>query len=92
MKNRQLLCAALLTTMGLLMSLWLSHATAQEATVAIAGNHSSVALAGWSHAAGSRELHMVAVLALRNRPEMDELKAQLQQPGSANYHRWLSAA
>jgi hypothetical protein len=54
MKNRQFLCAALLTITGLLMSLRLSHATAQEATVVIAGNHPSVALAGWSHAAGKQ--------------------------------------
>ena len=58
----------------------------------IAGNHPSVALAGWSNAAGNLELHMVAVLALRNRRELNELKAQLQQSGSLNYHRWLSTA
>jgi subtilase family serine protease len=77
---------------GLLMSLRVSHAMSQGSTVAIAGNHPNLALTGWSHAAGDLELHMTAVLALRNQRELAELKTQLQRPGSPNYHKWLSTA
>jgi subtilase family serine protease len=77
---------------GLLMSLRVSDAMSQGSTVAIAGNHPNIALTGWGHAAGDLELHMTAVLALRNQRELDELKTQLQRPGSPNYHKWLSTA
>jgi len=60
--------------------------------VAIAGNHSNFALTGWKPAAGDLKIHMMAVLALRNRRELAELKTQLQKPGSPNYHKWLSTA
>lgn len=98
MTRKGLLAAiAALTIAGLLTSLRLSRAIAsdaiaQGATVAIAGNHPDIALTGWSHAAGGVELHMMAVLALRNPRELAELKAELQKPGSPNYHRWLSTA
>lgn len=35
---------------------------------------------------------MSAVLALRNQAELEELKVQLQQPGSPAYHQWFSIA
>jgi len=73
-------------------SLGLSHALAPGGTVAIAGNHPNIALTGWKPAAGELKIHMTAVLALRNRRELAELKTQLQQPGSPNYHKWLSTA
>ena len=93
MKHKRLLAAiAVLAMAGLLMSLRLSHAMAQGETVAIAGNHPNIALTGWKPAAGDLKLHMMAVLALRNPRELTELKTQLRQPGSPNYHKWLSTA
>jgi hypothetical protein len=55
-----------LTTAALLMSLRVSHATAQEGTAAIAGNHPNIALTGWKPAAGDLKLRIMAVLALRD--------------------------
>ena len=34
----------------------------------------------------------MAVLALRNTEQLEQLKDQLQQPGSPAYHQWLSSA
>jgi Pro-kumamolisin, activation domain len=95
--KRSMAAIAILTTAGLLTSLRFARAAAQGstrqvATVAIAGNHPDVALTGWSRAAGDLELHMTAVLALRNRRELADLKVQLQRPGSPNYHKWLRTA
>jgi hypothetical protein len=43
MKHERLLAAvAVLTTAGLLLSLRLSHATAQEGAVGVAGNHPNI--------------------------------------------------
>ncbi len=92
MKHRRLLpVVAVLMIAGLLMSLRPSHASGGD-TVAIAGDHPKFSLTGWKTAAGHVKIHMMAVLALRNRRELAELKTQLQQPGSANYHKWLSTA
>ena len=92
MKHRRLLpVVAVLMIAGLLMSLRPSHASGGD-TVAIAGDHPKFSLTGWKPAAGDVKIHMMAVLALRNRRELAELKTQLQQPGSANYHKWLSTA
>jgi hypothetical protein len=77
--KRLLTGAAVSTTAVLLTPLRLSHALAPGGTVAIAGNHPNIALTGWKPA-------------LRNRRELAELKTQLQQPGSPNYHKWLSTA
>lgn len=91
MKFKGLLAAvAVVTTAGLLISLGFSRAMTQGAmtqdkTVAIAGNHPDITLTGWKPAPGDLELHMTAVLALRNPRELTELKTQLQQPGSPNY-------
>ena len=85
--KKPLTAAAVLTAAALLMSLRVSHATAQEGTAAIAGNHPNIALTGWKPAAGDLKLHMMAVLALRNPRELAELKTQLLQPRSPNYHK-----
>jgi subtilase family serine protease len=59
----------------------------------IAGNHPKGApVRDWQAAPVGRPLHMTAVLALRNAAELAALKADIQDPGSPTYHKWLSSA
>ena len=46
----------------------------------------------WQPAPPDMQLHLTAMLSLRNQGEMEKLKTQLQQPGSTSYHKWLSSA
>ncbi len=62
-----------------------------QSRAAIVGNHPAGVLAGqWAAAPADLPLQMMAVLALRNTQELEQLKGELQQPGSPNYHQWLS--
>jgi hypothetical protein len=45
----------------------------------------------WQPAPPDMQLHLMAMLSLRNQGEMEKLKTQLQQPGSPSYHKWLSS-
>ena len=61
--------------------------------VALAGNHPAAAsIQTWQPAAADLQLHLMAVLGLRNTHRLEQLKDQFQQPGSPSYHRWLSSA
>ena len=58
----------------------------------VAGNPSAAEIQTWQPAAADFQLHLMAVLGLRNTDQLENLKAQLQQPDSPSYHRWLSSA
>jgi subtilase family serine protease len=63
-------------------------------TAVIAGNHCAEAasLASAGSIAAGRPLRMEITMALRNRPELDRLLRDLQDPSSPEYHRWLTPA
>jgi len=91
-KKLLLAIAALYAFGSLTFSLRQSRAMT-ETTTTIAGNHPDIAMTPrWRGADIGRPLQMTVVLALRNKGELRDLKVQLQQPGSANYHKWLSTA
>ncbi|HEY6420265.1 MAG TPA: S53 family peptidase [Candidatus Binataceae bacterium] len=94
MRHKRLAAVVILQVMvGLLFSLRVSRAMTEAATIKIAGNHPHIAITPeWRPAASDWKLNMKTVLALRNRAELQELKRELQKPGSANYHKWLSTA
>src|SRR5271170_1276821 len=60
--------------------------------VASAGNYPLASIQTWQPAAAELQLHLMAVLALRNTSQLEQLKDQLQQPASPSYHKWLSSA
>ena len=60
--------------------------------VAVAGNHPLASIQTWQPAAAGLQLHLMAVLGLRDTDQLEKLKDQLQQPGSPAYHQWLSSA
>jgi subtilase family serine protease len=61
--------------------------------VAVPGNHpTAVSIQTWQPAAADLQLHLMAVLGLRDTHRLGQLKDQFQQPGSPVYHRWLSSA
>ncbi|MGO9059198.1 MAG: protease pro-enzyme activation domain-containing protein [Candidatus Binataceae bacterium] len=60
--------------------------------VAVAGSHPLSSIQTWQPAAAERQLHLMAVLGLRNTGQLEKLKDQLQQPRSPSYHQWLSSA
>jgi subtilase family serine protease len=63
------------------------------ATVRLAGNPSAAGLAAagvTSALAPASNLSMRVVMALRNQSELDQLIEDLQDPSSADYHRWLT--
>lgn len=93
MAHEKLAAVVILQVMaGLLFSPRVSRAMTEAATIKIAGNHPHIAITPqWRPAASDWSLNMKTVLALRNRPELQELKHELQKPGSANYHKWLSS-
>jgi subtilase family serine protease len=91
-KHRGLLVAlaAVYVSVSLMFSLRPSRATTEQEP-ATAGSHRDLRMIPhWRRADAGRELQMTAVLALRNRVELKKLQVQLQQPGSPNYHKWLS--
>ena len=93
-KNKFLVVAiaTVYVSVSLLFSMPSSRAMTTGATT-IAGNHPRLTKSPqWRRAAADQQLQMTAVLALRNRVELEKLKTQLQQPGSPNYHKWLSTA
>jgi subtilase family serine protease len=63
-----------------------------ETTAALAGNHLEAAadLAAQSAAASHRSLQMEIYLAPRNQPQLDRLLQDQQDPGSLQYHHWLT--
>jgi subtilase family serine protease len=63
-------------------------------TVALSDNHSeaALALAAEGDAPRGRVLRMEAYLAPRHRARLERLLEEQQDPGSPEYHRWLSAA
>lgn len=63
-------------------------------TVALSGNRPAEAIAysPTAHADPSTPLTMRVILALRDRPALDQLIAQQQDPASPRYHQWLTAA
>jgi subtilase family serine protease len=74
------------------LALMLPARGSTQQRAAIVGNHPSARqFSGWVSASSDLPLHMVAVLGLRNTGELEKLKAELQQPGSPNYHRWLGS-
>ena len=80
--------------LGCLITLALSVATARaaEPTVALSGNRPAEATlyTPVAHANSSRPLTMRIALALRNRPALDQLIAEQQDPASPRYHQWLT--
>ncbi len=82
--------------LGCLITLALPVATARaaEPTVALSGNRPAEATLGSAvaHADPSRTMTMDVVLALRNRPALDRLIAEQQDPASPLYHQWLTPA
>src|ERR1700728_4221733 len=63
-----------------------------QARVAVVGNPASADIQTWQPAAAELQLHLMAVLGLRNTDQLEQLKEQLQQPDSPSYHQWLSSA
>jgi len=91
-KKLVLVIAAVYVSVSLLFSFRTSRAMTEKATT-VPGNHPNIAITSrWRGADAGRQLQMNAVLALRNQSELRELKHELQKPGSANYHKWLSTA
>ncbi len=82
--------------LGCLITVALSVTTAHaaEPTVALAGNRPAEATLGSAvaHADPSMPMTMHIVLALRNRPALDQLIAEQQDTASPLYHRWLTPA
>ncbi|MGO9449987.1 MAG: protease pro-enzyme activation domain-containing protein [Candidatus Binataceae bacterium] len=75
-----------------LLALMLPAKGSTQSQATIVGNHPAGVLAGdWEAVSADLPLHMTAVLSLRNLDEFKALKTELQQPGSPNYHRWLSS-
>ena len=74
-----------------IVELLFSISAEPQARVAVPGNHVLASVQSWEPAAAELELHMMVVLGLRNSGQLEELKAQLQQPGSPSYHHWLSS-
>ncbi len=76
------------------LALSLAPAHAAETTVTLSGNIPAEATFGSpiAHADPSLPLTMRVVLALRNRPELDQLIAEQQNPASPLYHQWLTPA
>jgi subtilase family serine protease len=82
----------MLVVLVAIAELLLSVGAEPQEPVAVAGNHPLVSIQSWQPAAAERQLHLMAVLALRNTDQLVRLKDQLQQPGSPAYHQWLSSA
>src|SRR5271163_2437651 len=76
------------------LALAVAAAHAAEPTVALNGNRPAEATLGSpvAHADLSMPLTMHIVLALRNRPALDRLIAEQQDPASPLYHQWLTPA
>ena len=76
------------------LALAVAAAHAAEPTVALNGNRPAAVTLGSAvaHADPSRPLTMRIALALRNRPALDQLIAEQQDPASALYHQWLTPA
>jgi subtilase family serine protease len=83
--------SVLLVLVAIVELLFSAGAEPQE-PVALAGNHPLANIQTWGPAAAERQLHLMAVLGLRNTDQLEQLKTQLQQPGSPWYHRWLSSS
>src|SRR5271166_710402 len=88
LKNNVLLAA-------LLLALAAGTAFAQTssgATVALIGNHpiEATTLHPMAHANSSLLLRMEVTLALRNRPALDQLIRDQQEPSSPRYQQWLT--
>ncbi len=60
--------------------------------IVVTGNHPAAAVQNWQPAEPEMQLHMMAVLGMRNTDQLAKLKDQLQQPTSPLYHQWLSSA
>src|SRR5260370_15807237 len=56
------------------------------------GNDAIEASSLTSHAAADLPLKIRASFALRNRPALNKLLSELQNPASPNYHKWLTPA
>src|SRR5713226_9241674 len=56
------------------------------------GNHPIEASSLTSHAAADLPLKIRVSFALRNRPALNKLLSELQNPASPNYHKWLTPA
>src|SRR6266446_7918056 len=56
------------------------------------GNHPTEASSLTSHAAGGLPLTVHVSFALRNRPALNKLLSELQNPASPYYHKWLTPA
>src|SRR5229473_2355541 len=56
------------------------------------GNHPIEASSLTSHAAADLPLKIHVSFALRNRPALNKLLSELQNPASPNYHKWLTQA
>src|SRR5216683_4242788 len=56
------------------------------------GNHPTEASSLTSHAAADLPLKIRVSFALRNRPALNKLLSEVQNPASPNYHKWLTPA
>ncbi len=66
------------------------QALAAEAVVALKDGHPVSGVEGFGRAARDQTLDLEVVFALRNRPALDKLLADQQDPRTSRYHRWLS--
>ncbi len=87
---RARLSQRLAVLLALFLCLGWGRAAAQTAT--LLGNHPDevAELGDARRAAPYRELDLKIVLALRNQAALDKLLAEQQDPGSAQYHHWLT--
>jgi subtilase family serine protease len=63
----------------------------EQETRAIVGNHvGSTAAMYHSELADTQKLDLEVVMALNNRDQLNQLQAELQNPDSSNYRKWLT--
>ena len=84
-----------LASTAALMALAIAAATAQkvfagEPMVVLKGNHPVADFSNFEPADPYRRLDLQIILALRNKPALDELLAAQQDPNSPQYHHWLT--
>ena len=71
-----------------------AQTSSPESVVALTGNHPDEVsnLHPVAHANPGAQLNMAVTMALRNRPALDQLLHDQQNPASPRYHQWLTSA
>jgi subtilase family serine protease len=73
-----------------LIAVFFVLAARAQSPAPIAANHSPSARSGWTAVSDDKVIQMSAMLALRNRREMDQLARDQQNRHSSRYHKWLT--